>query len=336
MNHLAQYIGNGQVEIVPQPMPTCPPGGLLVRTEACGLCSGELMSWYMDQKMPHVLGHEVAGVVIESQDDRFPAGSRVFPHHHAPCMECEMCLTERFVHCATWKKTKLRPGGMAEYFTVDPENLTDTHVLNDLRAIDAALIEPLGCVEKALLMGGPGPYAVIGLGFMGLLHMLSLPDPVSYDVAASRRQHALNLGLDARDPADTSPARTVFVCPGSQAAFDFALKIIEPGGTIVMFAPLPPSGPPLPSEGEGVGGESKSTSALHVPQAVYFKDIAIKHAYSAAPPDSLAAIARLRTGTIRAEQVVSRFINLDQLPEAYGQMKRGEILKPMVLFGSGN
>ena len=54
MNHLAQYIGQGQVEIVPQPMPSCPPGGVLVRTEACGLCSGELMSWYMDQKMPHV------------------------------------------------------------------------------------------------------------------------------------------------------------------------------------------------------------------------------------------------------------------------------------------
>ena len=228
-----------------------------------------------------------------------------------------MCLTERFVHCATWKKTKLRPGGMAEYFTVDPENLTDTHVVNELRAIDAALIEPLACVEKALLMGGPGPYAVIGLGFMGLLHMLSLPNPVGYDLAVNRRQHARSLDLDARDPENTIPARTVFVCPGNQAAFDFALKITEPGGTIVMFAPLAP-------------GE-----ALQVPQAVYFKDIAIKHAYSAGPPDSLAAIARLRTGSIRAEQVVSHFITLDQLPEAYGKMKRGEILKPMVLFGAG-
>jgi L-iditol 2-dehydrogenase len=268
----------------------------------------------MDQKMPHVLGHEVAGIVIESEDDRFPVGSRVFPHHHAPCLVCPLCETGRFVHCPTWKKTKLRPGGMAEYFAVAPENLTDTHVVNDLRAIDAALIEPLACVEKALLLGGPGPYAVVGLGFMGLLHMLSLPNPVGYDLANHRRQHAKELGLDARDPQETTPARTIFVCPGSQTAFDFALTLVEPGGTVVLFAPLGP-------------GES-----LHVPQRAYFQDLTIRHAYSAGPTDSLAAITRLRTGLIRAEQVVSQFITLDELPDAYARMKSAEILKPMVVF----
>ncbi|MEY4881438.1 MAG: hypothetical protein RLZ87_867, partial [Armatimonadota bacterium] len=80
---LARYIGSGEIEIQDAEIPDCPTGGLLIQTEASGLCSGELMQWYMDKKIPHVLGHEVSGVVIESQDSRFPVGCRVFPHHHA-------------------------------------------------------------------------------------------------------------------------------------------------------------------------------------------------------------------------------------------------------------
>src|SRR5438132_13023667 len=115
---LARYTGGGEIAIVDEPMPICPPGGLLIKTEACGLCSGELMDWYMDRKVPHVLGHEVAGIVIESQDDRFPVECRVFPHHHAPCLACSFCARGLYVHCEQWKRTKLLPGGMAEFFAV--------------------------------------------------------------------------------------------------------------------------------------------------------------------------------------------------------------------------
>jgi L-iditol 2-dehydrogenase len=136
---LARYIGGGQIAIVDEPVPECPPGGLLVKTEASGLCSGELMDWYMDRKIPHVLGHEVAGIVEESQVDGFSVGARIFAHHHAPCMRCEQCHARRYVHCPQWKRTKLEPGGMAEYFAVSAENLSDTFRVDDLRAIDAAL-----------------------------------------------------------------------------------------------------------------------------------------------------------------------------------------------------
>jgi hypothetical protein len=55
---LARYVGGGRIEIRDEPEPTLPPGGLIVKTEASGLCSGELMDWYMERKVPHVLGHE--------------------------------------------------------------------------------------------------------------------------------------------------------------------------------------------------------------------------------------------------------------------------------------
>lgn len=315
---LARYVGLGQIEIVDEPIPSCPEGGLLIKTEACGLCSGELMAWYMDRKIPHVLGHEVAGKVVESKDARFPVGARVFPHHHAPCLVCEACRHGCHVHCPQWKRTKLSPGGMAEWFAVGPENLTDTIVVDDVRPVDAALIEPLACVMKSLRLAGktaPENVAVIGLGVMGLMHLLMLgTNATGYDVNQARVDWACSHGLRATGVEDASAADLIFVCPGSQQAFDFACRMSKPESTIMMFAPLPP------------------THQLQVPNELYFMDIRIAHSYSCGPRDTLEAAGAIRAGRLCAEQVVSRFIGINDLPTAYQQMKSGSILKPMVVF----
>jgi L-iditol 2-dehydrogenase len=315
---VARYVGDGEVAILEQDPPTCPPGGLLVQTEACGLCSGELMSWYMDRKVPHVLGHEVAGRVVESDNAGFPVGARIFPHHHAPCLKCRFCRMGRFVHCEQWRRTKLDPGGMADTFAVGEANLTDTFRVDDLRPEDAALIEPMACVMKSLRLAesdAPGQSVVIGLGTMGLMHLLLLPEgSLGYDVNLQRARFARALDLNAGPPDEAVAAETVFVCPGSQAAFEFALRIVRPGGTIAMFAPLPPE------------------QALTVPQEAYFKDVRIVNSYSCGPTDTAQATTALRNGRIKAEQVCSEFIELEQLPERYKLMKAGAILKPMVVW----
>ena len=316
---VARYIGNGKVEIIDEPTPSCPEGGLLIQTQASGLCSGELMSWYMDRKIPHVLGHEVAGIVTESQDEKFKVGDLVFPHHHAPCLQCEECHAGHYVHCDQWRRTKLVPGGLVETFGVPKENLTDTLVVNDLRPQDAALIEPLACVMKSLRKAPPSPEsnAVIGLGVMGLMHLLILgPTAIGYDLNPSRIEWAEKLGLNARHPDEKVPADTVYVCPGSQGAFDLAASLVRPEGTILLFAPLGPS------------------QDLKLSQDLYFRDIKVFHSYSCGPNDTLAAANAIREGRLKAEQVISNFINIDQLPTAYEEMKAGKILKPMVLFGA--
>lgn len=313
---VALYEGGGVITIAERPEPVCPDGGLLVQTEACGLCSGELMEWYMDAKAPHVLGHEVAGKVLESQDARFPVGARVFPHHHAPCGACEACASGHSVHCPTWRATRLDPGGMAERFAVARENLADTVLADDLRAVDAALIEPLACVEKSVRRSRwrPGEsMAVVGLGVMGLMHALLAPGSVGYDTLPSRRQWARDIGVDVRD--DGEPADVVIVCPGSEDALAFGLSLAKPGGRVVLFAPMPP------------GSETR------VPlNRLYFRDVELNSSYSCGPEDTALAAESLRAGKVRAEQVVSDFIGMESLPEAYQRMKAAEVLKPMVVF----
>lgn len=321
-------MGGGEIAILEEDAPVCPPGGLLVRTEASGLCSGELMDWYMDRKIPHVLGHEVAGIVVESEDDRFPVGCRVAPHHHAPCMACELCRRGAHVHCDQWKRSKLVPGGMAEYFAVSAENLTDTHLVpSDMPAVDAALMEPLGCVVKCLWRM-PYPYpekrpdyippslAVVGLGVMGLMHALLHQGAVCFELSQVRREWGLTLGLDVRTSATDERFDFIVVCPGSKEALDFAVAHMAPAGTIMLFSPIGPPG--------------RYDLAL---DDLYFNDVSVVPSYSCGPEHTRAALAHLRAGDVRAEQLVSDFISIEELPRAYRAMKQGEILKPMVVFG---
>lgn len=315
---LVRYGSDGPY-VADEPAPSLPRGGLLVQTEACGLCSGELMGWYMEAKGNPVLGHEVAGCVIESDDARFPVGSRVFPHHHAPCGLCDRCRRGAFVQCDTWRKTKLVPGGMAERFAVPRENLADTHIVDDLRAIDAALTEPLACVVKSLRQAGWAPghrAAVIGLGNMGLLHMLALGNGATgYELEPVRRNYAASLGMTVGDPSTTANFDVVFVCPGSVQALELAQALVAPRGTVLLFAPFGAS--PLP------------TGLL---DRLYFRDVTLATSYSAGPDDTAEALEMLRAGTVRAEQVVSDFVGIDELPAKYRQMKDGVILKAMVVF----
>ena len=66
---------------------------------------------------------------------------------------------------------------------------------------------------------------------------------------------------------------------------------------------------------------------------LYFNDVSVVPSYSCGPEHTKAALRHLRAGEVRAEQVVSDFISIDELPRAYRAMKQGEILKPMVVFG---
>ncbi len=80
------------IRIEERPVPALSDGDVLVRAAASGICSGDVMAWYIRRKAPLVLGHEPAGVVAEVRgESEFAVGDRVFVHHHAPCFECRAC-----------------------------------------------------------------------------------------------------------------------------------------------------------------------------------------------------------------------------------------------------
>src|SRR5262245_13315951 len=113
----ALIVAPDRFEVTPVKVPTLQNSReILIWTAACGICSGDLMPWYLEKKVGSVLGHEVVGWAVEVGHavEHIRQGDLVFLHHHAPCHHCPECDRGAFVHCATWKSSKLDPGGMAE------------------------------------------------------------------------------------------------------------------------------------------------------------------------------------------------------------------------------
>lgn len=317
------------IRIEERAIPELGNGEVLVRTMASGICSGDVMAWYIRRKAPLVLGHEPAGIVAETRGDvGFSVGDRVFVHHHAPCFDCRACARGQYVQCATWRASKIDPGGIAEYFRVGHANLRDTlRVPQNVGFPDASLVEPLACVVKSLRRGslhaGDRLY-VIGLGVMGLLHVLagrSLGAEVfASDFIAARRSLAERNGAVAFHPDDAGPmlgrGADVVICgPGNSQAMQSAVQAVAPAGTVVMFTPFPP--------GEQVAIDS---------ERLYFGDLRVVASYSCGPDDTRAALDLIATGTVTAEKVGADLVALEDVPRAYRELAESRIVKPIVIF----
>lgn len=317
------------VRIEERVVPRLEPGEVLVRTMASGICSGDVMGWYIRRKAPLVLGHEPAGVVAETGGGApFAVGDRVFVHHHAPCFACRACSRGDYVQCATWRATKIDPGGIAEFFRVGSENLADTLALPESVPFpDASLVEPLACVVKSLRRGGVGAgdrLYVIGLGVMGQLHVLAASslgaDVFAGDFIAARRSLAQRNGARAFHPDDAGAmlpdGADVVVCgPGTAPAMRAAFAAVARGGTVVMFTPFAPE---TPLEAD--------------PEKFYFGDLRLVASYSCGPDDTRAALALIGEGVVTAEKVGATLVTLDEVPRAYRALAEAEIIKPIVVF----
>ena len=155
---VAKLYSFSDIRIEDIPVPQIGPGDALMRTRASGICSGDVMPWYIEKKAPLVLGHEPAGEIVEvgNRVSSFKPGDRVFTHHHAPCLGCRYCRRGDHVQCETWKKTRIIPGGISEYIHISETNLkNDTLKLPEHVSFeDGTLIEPTACVIKGLKRAG--------------------------------------------------------------------------------------------------------------------------------------------------------------------------------------
>ena len=312
---------------------------ILVKTAACGICSGDIMPWYMRRKAPLVLGHEPVGVVAEvgSAVRDFHPGQRVFVHHHAPCFECAACRRGEYVQCPTWRASKLIPGGMAEYFVAAAVNQRDTLPLPEaVSDRDGVLIEPGACVVKSLRRSGLKPgesVAIIGLGIMGMMHVLlarklGASPIIGIDLLPSRAARGREMGADygliaddrivdqVREVTAGAMADVVIVGPGSTAALQTGLKLAGRAATVVQFTTTPP--------------EVELSLNMH---DFYFNDLRLVASYSCGPDDTRQALALVQSGVLSARQLVTHSFPLARFAEAFATAQREEALKVVVTFG---
>jgi L-iditol 2-dehydrogenase len=284
----------------------------------------------MARKAPVTLGHEAVGEVVEAgAGTGFRAGERVFVHHHAPCLDCRACRRGDHVHCDTWRRPRLIPGGLATHAVARAEAVTaDTLRLPpDLPDDAATFIEPVACVVKSLERARLRPgdrVLVIGLGVMGLLHLMLLrrrPEPsllVGADRLAARlargAEHAdavIDVSRDALDEAvrrltDGAGADVAIVGPGTVEALEAGRRSLAPGGTLVVFTPTPP--------------EVRWPLPVH---DVFFSETTVVPTYSAAPAHTREAL-RLLAGGLPVATLITHTLSLDEAATGYELVRASE------------
>ncbi|MGH7274539.1 MAG: alcohol dehydrogenase catalytic domain-containing protein, partial [Nitrospiria bacterium] len=149
---VAMYYSNRDVRVEEMPRPEFGPGELLVRVNASGICGSDLMEWYRADRVPLVLGHEIAGEVVAVGEgvERYKVGDRISACHHVPCNTCHYCLKGHPTVCETLRKTHFYPGGFAEYIRLPAINV-DRGVYRlpeEVSFEEATFIEPLACVLR--------------------------------------------------------------------------------------------------------------------------------------------------------------------------------------------
>lgn len=314
-------------EVRDAPRPT---GPLVLRTAACGICSGDLMPWYLAKKVGTVFGHEPVGRAVHVAGlSHLHEGDLVFVHHHAPCLTCAECVRGAYVHCPTWKRTRLDPGGMAEFIAVSREMATnDCFAVNDLTPEQALFIEPLGCCAKALARSGHAErVVVVGCGVMGLLNVQAAraagaSEVIAVEPDAHRREWARQAGADlVLTPEQAAGecrqwADMVMIGPGFPEVIRAALDYVRPAGVACLFTPT----------ATGV------LTSLDLGE-YYFREVSLVPSYSCGPTDTRRAYEWIRTRAVRPEMFITHRYRLDDIQTAYNAARSGgEVIKAIVTF----
>jgi propanol-preferring alcohol dehydrogenase len=247
------------------PMPRLGPGEALVETHTCGICRTDIHiqdGLAYVPNLPHIPGHEPAGVVVEvgpGVTDVRP-GQRVVPHLFIRAADC--CYSRAGQHAQALHLEGILgvtlPGGFAEYFKAPARNLLP---LPDAVPFDAggltscAVITAVHAYRKAELQANDSA-VVLGAGGIGLILVQLLKAGGVRTAAVSRSARSLELAvqcgadLAARLDAPDAAARVrefsgrdgvdaVFENVGTAATMRAAAEYARRGGRLIVIGEEP-------------------------------------------------------------------------------------------------
>ena len=180
----AVFYGIEDLRIEECPLPEVSENKILIKIEACALCTWEQRVYTGVKKVdyPFIGGHEIAAEIValgnKIDPTKWQIGDKVVFGTNLACGDCDFCKSGEEQNCIDFNHSKHLEGlphkgmgGLSEYMLVEPKHLF--HYFS-VTPEEAALTEPLSCVvhscETANIQYGD-LVVVIGCGIMGLLHV---------------------------------------------------------------------------------------------------------------------------------------------------------------------
>jgi len=323
----AMYQGIGEMTIEDIEKPQVEPGTVLIKVKACAICGGDLRTFrhgHAAIKPPIVLGHEIAGEIVEAAPDvkNYKVGERVIVAPAIGCGACSYCLSGWQNMCYTRKTIAHHyNGGFAEYVLVPAGAIRAgniNRIPDEVTYMEASLAEPLACVLNAqevmdIKLGDS--VAVIGAGPIGCMHAEVARARGAGKVflinrSARRLQEAEKFGYDAyidlsstdgvqavMDLTNGLGANVVIITAGTVEAQTLGIAMASKMGKVCLFAGLPKNQPTIEFD------------ANHV----HYRQIAVYGAFSSAPRHNALALEMIRSGKVSAKKLLTHVVSLKEI-----------------------
>jgi len=248
-----QFGGPLTMAQVPDPVPHA--DGVVIKVEASGICRSDWHGWLGHDlditRLPHVPGHELAGVIEEAGRDvaRWKRGDRVTLPFVCGCGTCPQCASGNHQVC----DYQFQPGftawgSFAQYVAV---RYADVNLVRLPEEIDFVTAASLGCrfstSFRAIVAQGqvsPGQWiAVHGCGGVGLsaimiAHALGAR-VIAVDIDAEVLKLAQRLGatatVNARENADVVGSIRDLTDRGAHVSIDALGSVTTCGNSILCL-----------------------------------------------------------------------------------------------------
>jgi len=314
------------------PVPELEYGEILVRTKACGICGTDLHiidGTGYKPKLPHILGHEPAGVVAKLGPGvtKFKIGDRVVPNIFFTCGECFFCRTNRETMCINFKGALGVGinGGYAEYFKAPAKNLfilPDKIGFEEGSVIADAVVTSVHAVRRRAQVKANDVVVVIGVGGVGqsVMQIAKHSGARVFGVArrAQRAEVGSRFGADAMinsstedvgkavsDLTDGFGADIVIDNVGSKETLLQALAAVHRGGRILMV------------------GETEDTIPLST-FMLCVNELDILGSRSGGRQDTVEAIQLVDSGVVTP--FASDSFPLERINDAFDAIRQGKVM----------
>lgn len=335
------------------------PHEVLIRTAAAGVCHSDLH--FVEGSYPHplptVLGHESAGVVeaVGSEVRTVKPGDHVITCLSAFCGHCEHCVTGHMSLCISpdtrrskTDEPRLSQNGapLPQFLNLSAyaeQMLVHEHacvtVRKDMPLDRAALIgcsvlTGFGAVVHTSRVRAGETVAVIGCGGVGLsvingAAIAGAGRIIAVDMAPGKENYARTFGatdfICAKD-ADVVKEVIEMTKGGVHHAFEAiglprtveqAFEMLRRGGTANVIGMIP-VGQTISLRGAAFLGEKRIQGSMMGSNRF--------------PVDMPRLVDFYMSGKLKLDDMISRRLKLEQVNDAFEEMKRGEIARSVIVF----
>jgi L-iditol 2-dehydrogenase len=337
---VARFYAPGDLRLEDAPEPTPGPDEVKIRVRQCSTCGTDVKIFnhgHHHLVPPRVIGHEIAGEVVESNVDDWAPGDRVQVIAAVPCGTCPDCARGRMPVCPNQTSVGYHyDGGFAEYLIV-PRAVLAVDGLNRIpdgvSFAEASVAEPLACVLNGQELAGVGvgdDVVVVGAGPIGCLHVrlarargakrvfLVELNRARLDMSAEKVSPdaaICSAEVDAVDEVkkltDGRGVDVVITAAASGAAQEDALQMAARSGRISFFGGLPKDKPTITLDSN----------------LVHYRELTIVGANGSSPSHNKKALELIASGRVPVDDLITHRIKLADLHDAIKLVSTGAAIK---------